>query len=121
VKTSLSRQTIGTGILLQQAQHTIWSDEYATGGKRPWEPTLSSLWDGGARGEQARETAGCGELERAGSVSGWEAQTRIPDTRSAYEYRTWTTNPWEASTSGTGKRIKSGDDNWWTRLALHVC
>jgi hypothetical protein len=80
--------------------------------KDPCEPTSGSPWDGGSHGEQARATAGCGELARAGPVSGWEAPTRIPDTRSANECRTWTTNPWEAGTSGTGKRIKRDDDNW---------
>ena len=80
--------------------------------KDPCEPTSGSPWDGGSHGEQARATAGCGELARAGPVSGWEAPTRIPDTRSANECRTWTANPWEAGTSGTGKRIKRDDDNW---------
>lgn len=82
------------------------------GVKAPWEPTSGSPWDGGSHGEQARATAGCGELARAGPVFGWEAQTRIPDTRSANECRTWTANPWEAGTSGTNKRVKRDDDNW---------
>ena len=82
------------------------------GVKHPWEPTSGSSWDGGARGDHGRATAVCGELARAGPVSGWEAQTRIPYTRSAYENITWTTNPWEAGTSHTGKRVKRDDDNW---------
>ena len=80
--------------------------------KAPWEPTSGSSWDGGARGDHGRATAVCGELARAGPVSSWEAQTRIPDTRSAYENRTWTANPWEAGTSRPGKRVKRDDDNW---------
>ena len=82
------------------------------GVKAPWEPTSGSSWDGGACGDHGRATAICGELARVGPVSRWEAQTRIPDTRSAYENRTWTANPWEVGTSRPGKRVKRDDDNW---------
>jgi hypothetical protein len=66
------------------------------GVKAPWEPTSGSSWDGVVSGEQPGATSGCGDLARAGLVSGSEAQTRIPDTRSAYENRTWTARRWRS-------------------------
>jgi hypothetical protein len=77
------------------------------GVKAPCDPTSGYSWDGRAHGDHSRATAICGELARAGPVSGWEAQTRIPD-----ENGTWTTNPWEAGISRPGKRIKRDGDNW---------